>query len=247
MRLLSYNIRHGGAGREREIAAVVRAATPDLAVLQEATVPEVVERVAREAGMAWWAARPGHSLAAVASRAPASFDWKWMPSARHAHLELRLDGFAVPIVGVHLRAIHSNWTELRRTQDVAALLRHIEQQGEPRPVLVGDFNTLAPAEPLNVAHLPWRLRPLVWLGGGAIRWRVVEQLKAAGYHDGYRLLHADATDGFTFPAWNPHLRLDYVFVPDDRSDMLTSCEVPRTIPESAAASDHFPLLATLAG
>ncbi len=46
LRLLSYNIRYGGAGREAALAAVIRAAAPDLVVLQEATNPQVVERLA---------------------------------------------------------------------------------------------------------------------------------------------------------------------------------------------------------
>ena len=46
MRLLSYNIRRGGSGREQQIAAVVKAADPDIVVLQEATDRSVVKRIA---------------------------------------------------------------------------------------------------------------------------------------------------------------------------------------------------------
>ena len=42
MKLLSYNIRFGGRGREPLLAAVVRAVAPDLVVFQEATDPRVV-------------------------------------------------------------------------------------------------------------------------------------------------------------------------------------------------------------
>ena len=47
LRLLSYNIRHGGAGREAAIGEVDRRASPDLVVFQEATQPRIVERLAR--------------------------------------------------------------------------------------------------------------------------------------------------------------------------------------------------------
>ena len=57
LRLLSYNIRHGGAGREDALAAVIANASPDVVVLQEATNAAVVERLAHGAGMAQWGAR----------------------------------------------------------------------------------------------------------------------------------------------------------------------------------------------
>ena len=44
LRLLSYNIRHGGVGRVEAIAAVIRGCAPDVVVLQEATRPDVVGR-----------------------------------------------------------------------------------------------------------------------------------------------------------------------------------------------------------
>ena len=65
--LLSYNIRFGGGGREARIAEVIRGCDPDLVVLQEATDPRVVERIAGEAGMRSWAAHPGYSTGFVAN------------------------------------------------------------------------------------------------------------------------------------------------------------------------------------
>jgi exodeoxyribonuclease-3 len=46
LRLLSYNIRYGGSGREAPLAQVIRAAVPDVVVFQEATKPPVI-RAAR--------------------------------------------------------------------------------------------------------------------------------------------------------------------------------------------------------
>jgi len=57
------------------------------------------------------------------------------------------------------------------------------------------------------------------------------------------MLHPDQP-GFTFPTWDPHLRLDFVFVPQASLSRLKSCEVVQgTAP--AAASDHLPLLAEI--
>jgi exodeoxyribonuclease III len=240
--LLTYNIRYGGIGREHRIGSVIARANCDIAVLQEASDPAAVERIAREAGMPTWISRRGYSLAAV-SRVPlAGCDWRWTSSARHAYLDIRVQSGSTRIIGVHLRAIHSNWTERRRTHDIDALLRSLAQLDAPH-VLVGDFNTVAPPERLELARLPWRLRPLVWLSGGSVQWRVTAKLGAAGYQDAYRALHPH-TPGYTFPATDPHIRLDYVFVPASNAQAVQQCEV-LTDDDARRASDHLPLRARL--
>ena len=83
----------------------------------------------------------------------------------------------------------------------------------------------------------------MWLSGGRIRWRVVRTVIDAGYVDVYRREHALAP-GHTLPAANPHVRLDYVFVPAAFSDCIEECDVVRH-DDAAAASDHLPLFAVL--
>ena len=62
MRILSYNICRGGRGKEALLCETIAGARPDIVVLQEATDPEVVERLAAGTGMAQWAAKRGQSL-----------------------------------------------------------------------------------------------------------------------------------------------------------------------------------------
>jgi endonuclease/exonuclease/phosphatase family metal-dependent hydrolase len=144
------------------------------------------------------------------------------------------------LFGVHLSAVHSAWTEHRRVFELRALLGSIARQQQGCHILLGDFNTLAPGEVLDASLLPTRLRMLVWLSGGRIRWRTVKRILDAGYVDGFRSLNPDVA-GFTFPVWNPHLRLDYAFVPSGFTDRLRRCEVV-TGEAAKAASDHFPIL-----
>jgi len=54
LRLVSYNIRYGGAGRAPDIAEVLAAAAPDVVIFEEASNPGVVEHVASAIGMAAW-------------------------------------------------------------------------------------------------------------------------------------------------------------------------------------------------
>ena len=46
----------------------------------------------------------------------------------------------------------------------------------------------------------------------------------------------------TMPTWDPHVRLDYVFVPQAFRERLVSCEVV-TGAEVMRASDHLPVVA----
>ena len=195
-RLLTYNIMRGGAGREAALAAVIGACAPDLVLLQEATTPAVVEKLALATGMGEWRAYKGQSLAFL-SRVPVTHaDWHRPRISRHAFIEVVPGTANLRVFGVHLSAVHAAWTEQRRVFELAALLRTVRARQEGLHLLVGDFNTLAPGAPFDVDTLPWRLRPLVWLSGGHVRWRTIQTVLDAGYVDTFRRLHPD-DPGFT--------------------------------------------------
>jgi exodeoxyribonuclease-3 len=247
LKLLSYNIRFGGTDREDRLAAVIQESEPDLVILQEATNPQVVERLARATGMNVWAAQTGHSLGFISRIEISHHEWHRLPGSRRSFLEVAPAETDLRVFGVHLRAIHSNWTERRRVRELRALLESIQHYQEGFHVIVGDFNTLAPGELLDTRLLPFRLRPLIWLSGGYIRWETIQIMLDAGYVDGYRSLHPLHHDekGFTFPTWNPHVRLDYVFLPKPFAERLKNCQVWNQSTAAAHASDHFPLVAEL--
>lgn len=242
-RLLSYNIRHGGAGRVAQIAEVVRACDPDLVVFQEATRPEVIQQLADACRMAECGTQRSTSLGYMSRRPTRHREWHRPRFSRHAFLEVHPADVDLRVFGVHLSAVHAAWTERRRVIELGNLLRTIDSREAGFHVLAGDFNTLAPGELLDIRKLPRRLRALVWFSGGRIRWRTIAVVLNAGYVDGYRRLHPD-DPGLTFPVWDPHVRLDYVFLPAGETARLRSCRVVRH--EAApAASDHFPVLAEL--
>jgi exodeoxyribonuclease III len=242
-RLLTYNILHGGHGRVDAIATVINTCAPDLVLLQEATDPSNVERLAEATGMAEWRAFTRQSLGFLSRRPVAFSEWIRPRISRHAFIEIVPQGEKVRLFGVHLSAVHAAWTERRRVMELRALLRSVARHQDGFHVLSGDFNTVAPGERLDIQRLPMRLRPLVWLTGGRIRWRTIQTVLDAGYVDAYRLKHPQ-DPGPTLPTSNPHLRLDYVFVPQPYSDRVLACDVVRHA-EAVRASDHFPVVADL--
>ncbi len=244
LKLLSYNIRFGGTGRESRLANVIRTLSPDLVVFQEATDTLVVEGLAKATEFPYWAAQRAHSIAYLSRVEIAYHEWHYPAGARHSFLEIVLAGSETRIFGLHLSAMFSKWSERRRGREIRALLKGIERHQHGFHVLVGDFNTLAPGEVLDVRRMPAWIRALVWISGRDIQRETIQVMLDAGYRDGFRLLHPDVK-GYTFPTWDPHLRLDYIFIPAPFADRLKTCEVITQPVTVASASDHFPLLAQL--
>mgnify|MGYP005847085133 CR=1 FL=1 len=244
LRLVSYNIRFGGRGREALIAQVLRAAAPDVVILQEATHPYVVERVAHELEMPFWSSRERRSLAFI-SRVPVHHEWHVIDGTRHAFLQVSVDGQAMTVIGAHLQPHLSRWSERVRVREVQSLIGVAEEvAGGGLHALVGDFNAVAPGDQVEAWRMPLWIKLLIRLSGGRILREAIRALIDAGYVDGYRQFFPQG--GFTFPAIAPHIRFDYVFTPARYAANLKACAVlrePATIP---IASDHCPLLAVFA-
>ena len=245
LKLLSYNIRFGGRGREQALAETIVAAAPDLVVFQEAIDPAVIERISQATKFPFWAARSNHSIGFLSRTEVDYHEWHYPAGARHSFLEIVPAGGKTRVFGLHLSARFSKWDERRRTREIRSLLEGIKRHQNGLHVLVGDFNTLAPGEVLEMDRLPTWIRALIWISGRKLQRESIQLVLDAGYADSFRMLHPD-DKGYTFPTWDPHVRLDYVFVPRAFANQLTTCEVIKEPAERIrAASDHCPLVAEL--
>jgi endonuclease/exonuclease/phosphatase family metal-dependent hydrolase len=244
LRVLSYNILRGGEGREQLLTAVITSCKPDIVIFQEAYDSTVISGLASSCGMPHWGASKGHSVAFISRLHVEEPIWRRVRWARRAYMELELSDVALRIFGVHLSAVHSNLTERRRAYEIRALLKSVERHQHGLHLITGDFNTLAPDERLDLQRLPMHARAFAFVTGKSIRWVTVRMMLEAGYVDGYRLIHPSG-EGATFPVWDPHIRLDYAFVPEVFKAQLENCTVLRDSPEARTASDHFPLLTEL--
>lgn len=241
LRLLSYNIRYGGTGREAALADVINASQPDVVILQEATDRNVVARIAESTALTSWGSRAGHSTGFLSRLPVADHAWHRPPNARHPFLELVLLDGRLRVFGLHLSAWFSKWSERRRDGELRALLAGIREHQAGWHLLVGDFNALAPGERLRVERMPRWIRAMIWLSGRDIARDTIQRMLDANYVDAWRSLHP-RDDGYTFPTWDPHVRLDYVFTPASQASRVSRCEVLRDAPGVRTASDHFPLL-----
>ncbi len=243
-KLLSYNIRFGGLGREQALTEVIRQADPELVVFQEAIHPDVIERLADKTGLKFWAARKNHSIGYISRNEIAYHEWHYPAGARHPFLEVVPAGHETRIFGLHLSARFSKWDERKRAREIRALLAGIKRHQNGFHVLVGDFNTLAPGEILETRRMPAWIRALIWLSGRKLERETIQVMLDSGYLDGYRVLHKEDS-GYTFPTWDRRVRLDYVFVPRSFGNRLLKCEVITHGEVIRDASDHCPLLVEL--
>jgi exodeoxyribonuclease-3 len=250
LRLLTYNIREGGIGRAEQIAQVIKAASPDVVALQEARNPPVVEQIARLAGFKHWGSKLGHSTGFLSNAGVVGHAWRHPPQTRHALLEVSLGDNLPRLFVLHLRAWFSKWSERQRARELRGLLDGIKEQLVKEDhafafhVLAGDFNALAPNEKFDSSPMPRWIRTMVWLSGRDIARSTIAMMQSDGYVDAWRTLYKDHVNdpGYTFPVWNPHVRLDYVFTPSAYASRFVACEVRKEPDIIRTASDHFPLL-----
>ncbi|HZH34007.1 MAG TPA: endonuclease/exonuclease/phosphatase family protein [Pyrinomonadaceae bacterium] len=244
LKLLSYNIRFGGKGRESKIAEVINAVKPDIVVFQEAYSPLVIERISAETEMPIFGARQAHSVAFI-SRVPVeNHQWHHPAGSLHSFLEIQLAGSESRIFGLHLKPRFSKWSEAKRAREIRALLNGIKEHQHGFHLIVGDFNTLAPGERFQLKKMPRWIRALIWISGRDIKRETIQIMLDSGYIDSFRHLYPEVI-GHTFPVWEPHVRLDYVFLPARYTEQLDSVEIIKQPAIVTTASDHFPLLANV--
>ena len=178
-------------------------------------------------------------------------------------------GETLRVYCAHLNAFASSGGERRRVREMEAILSAIAPHTDEPHLLFGDFNALAPGDSIVLervtAHIANRVtraevgrvrprRPLTFgrlLDSGISRGLLVPEtllprmlirhVLEAGYSDCYRGMHPDVP-GFTFPAPDPALRLDYIFAPAGMRVRLLGCDVV-DLPQTTIASDHRPLVA----
>jgi exodeoxyribonuclease III len=238
LRIVSYNIRFGGGRRIPLLGATLASLKPDLVLLQEATNPVAVERLATESGLGFVVQQPGWSVATLSKVPLRAHAWH-RPVKGRGFLEVEPAGADIRLIDIHLPAGLSLRGERARLRHVDGLLDAIGG-ADQRTMLMGDLNAVAPGDEPRVASMPFWLRMLLRFDGG-IRTDVLRRLIEAGWIDAYRTLHPKDA-GFTLPPGAPAVRLDYLLVPPPLVERVVSCEPADDAPLVARASDHLPLV-----
>ncbi len=216
LRLLSYNV-HGQRDDVGALAAVVRAADPDVAVVQEG--PRRLRWRTRSAALA---GRLGLFVAGGGEPALGNLVLVGMRVRVHGHRCVQFPLRA----GRHMRGAVLVECSVGRTRFVVAG-SHLATDARERPLQAAILRrTLAGAQSPVLLGLDLNEEP----DGSA--WRVLSE--AGGLVD-----PAAVTGAATFPAAGPCRRIDAVFV-DPRCEIVDYRVLDS--PEARRASDHLPVL-----
>jgi endonuclease/exonuclease/phosphatase family metal-dependent hydrolase len=242
LRIATYNIRRGGWPRRHALARVLGAIDPDVAVLQEATDPDVVRMLADATGSEVVLHTTANSVAILTRRAWREARWHAIAPRRFA-AEVDL-ACGVRILGVHLSAGLSSRGERRRALELERLLAVAGEGPAGGTIIAGDLNAIAPGDNPAVSDLPRWIRILLRFDGG-IATTVVERVLDAGFVDAYRQ-HNPGDPGTTMPAIAPSVRLDYLMLGPALATAVEWCRVGVAEPaDLVIASDHLPVVAEL--
>ncbi len=254
VRIMTYNLLNGGVesdGTDRitAIAEVIRQATPDVVAVQEANNEALFYTLARQIDLpqaVLGQSNRGFHLGLL-SRFPVE-SWQMhnqRPVLFHGFLEVHLQTPAgkLAVFVAHLHPGYADEDDEFRLKEVEFILQRMQPYRAGMSLLTGDFNTVSPLDEIKLEDWPKQWQK--WFHskqGGEFRRETLGRVLTAGYQDSYRRFHPGSEPGYTLPASNPNVRLDYIFASPPLATHLTAAEVVRHEPASMA-SDHLPLLA----
>ena len=224
MRLVTWNIWNGGEGRVDAIERVLREQDADVVALQEANDRDAVEHLAASLGMqlVYGEANSEYAVAWLSRLAVKRSENHRLPVLEKTLLEVEVEGRR--LFATHLSAGRTLADEPRRIAEAEAI---VAAMGTSADVLVGDFNAVHPRDEVGSPPPEEELEH--------VSRRPIELILDAGFVDSFRELHP-ADRGWTYTAWQPWARLDYIFT----KRLPRACEVVET-----NASDHFAVVAEL--
>ncbi len=254
MRVMTYNLFEGGAGRIDPIAEVVRWAAADVLLVQEALDEALLHHLADRLHMDRFIARNPRSdqgAVAILSRLPlleavnhTPLDGRITRAALHAVVATPAGG-QLPIVALHLHARETLADEQVRLTELPAIL-DIAARFEDRPhLLAGDFNSNHPDQIIALQQLRPKARERIAPQNNLHPRTLVERLLQQGYIDAHARGRRPEDFGKSFTTAFPATRVDFIFLSPQLEPALRSCEV-FTPPLATYASDHYPVVADLA-
>ncbi|MFH1235405.1 MAG: endonuclease/exonuclease/phosphatase family protein [Parcubacteria group bacterium] len=258
--VMTYNVYRGGEDRFESIKEVIASVRPDILAIQEACEWESSGRfhaVGRLLGIPEGSMKISHSNSrsssgriydiALYSRYPIS-DFQVMNDPENIWHSLLFATLAAPkpfhVLVAHLSPKTEDW-RLREVPRISGLLT--QHSSEPM-LLMGDLNSLSPADPYPPSLLQ-QLQEygISKFGGDALRFDVITALQRAGWIDTMRIPGVGQGFHITVSEQSEDkdhldLRLDYIFANKILAAEMTDVRVASNV-SIKKASDHSPVVA----
>ncbi|MBN1642972.1 MAG: endonuclease/exonuclease/phosphatase family protein [Anaerolineae bacterium] len=243
-----WNVNEPWIARRERIVELIGAAAPDVVALQEVRYCD-------------WTADPRHQADQIADALP-GYRSVWQPAhywqPGHAHNEglIEWEGLAIlsahPIVDQALLRLSRDDNDDRDSFQRLVLGAQVRAPAGPTWV----FNTHYPLSAAARTRVAAETLAFVERVAGGRAYALTGDLNAEPEEPPIRHLLGGLTDawtarhpgelGYTYPAWGPFKRIDYVLVPSQVQ--VCEIEILGAVPnrETVSPSDHCAILATLA-
>jgi endonuclease/exonuclease/phosphatase family metal-dependent hydrolase len=260
MRLMTYNILESGEGRIDPIAESIRQAGADVVVLQETWDRALAVKLADRVGMELFLAEnPRNAQGAVALLSKFEIVEAVNVGAMDARVKrgmfsavVRTEsggaggaGNLLPIVGLHLHARETLEDEAIRMTELPAVLEAAAKFAGRGHVIAGDFNSVSPAQPVDVSKMRPKGQARIAANGGVIPTQVVTRILEAGYIDAHAIGRRPEEMQRSFTTSHLATRVDFIFVSPELAGRVEGCTVFDS-PIGRFASDHYPVIAQIA-
>ena len=248
MKIMTYNILNGGAGREQLILSVIQSIQPDIVILQEVYTPKFLQDLADALEMEPFFANGNQKrrvallshlpIRSVKSHHPILPIWRNVVASEIEYQP----GQYLHLFGIHPKADLGIISEGWRWLEARQILSYVSAYENKPCLIAGDFNAIAPGDSIRMEMLPWWLKLKIRLQGNRAYHFSIQAYMAAGFTDCFRYLNQDEA-GYTLPPPDPNSRLDYIFVNSALKLFLKRSWVVRQPSVVEDASDHYPVVA----
>ncbi len=236
MRLLTWNIRHGGNTRAfPQVAEIIRVAAPDVVALTEFRSGKsdgLIEQL-RAIGLVYVAttAPPKNTNGiALLSRTPVSRQLAPADIMPYRWLEVSPEGHDVSVVGLHIPVAGQGEAQERKRMFWQRVVEFARRRRCDRVILIGDMNT---GLPIDSQGTPF------------IFGEYMEELIALGWTDAWRRIHGPDSREYTwFSSAGNGFRLDYALVSPPLAEHIRDATHMHCAREQGMP-DHIPLVVTL--
>ena len=247
LRVATYNILDGGRSREQLLADILLNINADVVIIQELFDTEWLEGFAKRHQLQIFVARSNTKRrVGIISKYPISNTRSFHPfppilkTSLFAKVHLP-NQVTLNVLGIHLVPFPHLIFELWRLWELSKILNQVKEFEEELWIMAGDFNAVAPNDPVHTQIFPPWLKLMIRTQANHIFRFALKKVIDFGFHDCFRRFSTN--DGFTLPANHPNSRLDFIFASSLLVKFLAQCKTGENIAQSNLASDHLPVIA----
>lgn len=253
LRILSYNILHGGGKRQKKILHIIKKINPDICGILEAVGWQNKEKyfkhIANNLGYDFFYLAVANSKYNIAIFSKISLKLK-LVTRKIRHIFVKTTIIRGSFKGFNIFFIHlSPLSEKARLVEVEELLKYITKSS--KAIIMGDFNSLSSSDPYNKKELLkiFQKNNIKKYGEKRLYFDVIKKIESSRFIDAVKVFNHPFEPTTPTPSNKDfnhatNIRIDYAFVTKNIIKNLKKIEVVKN-KITNQASDHYPIFIEL--